>query len=63
MPLSVCDVFDDIDDKVWCFPKLVTDEVDFDAPVKCKVLDTPSVPYMNRSPRRNTYYRNMLWNK
>ena len=47
MPLAVCDVFDDIDDKVWCFHKLVTDVMDINAPVKCKVIDKPSVPYMN----------------
>ena len=63
MPLSVCDVFDDIDDKVWCFHKLVTDVMDINAPVKCKVIDKPSVPYMNGSLRRNIHYRNMLRNK
>ena len=63
MPLSVCDVFDDIDDKVWCFHKLVTDIMDINAPVKCKVIDKPSVPYINGSLRRNIHYRNMLRNK
>ena len=63
MPLSVCDVFDDIDDKVWCFHKLVTDETDINAPVKCKVIDKPAVPYMKRSLRCNTHHRNMLRNK
>ena len=63
MPLSVCDVFDDTDDKVCCFHKLVTDVMDINAPVKCKVIDKPSDPYMNGSLRRNIHYRNMLRNK
>ena len=38
IPFSVCDVFDDVDDRLWSFNKLFSDVIDKNAPVKNKIL-------------------------
>ena len=63
IPTSVCDVFDDPDDKLWCYTKLVSNVVDSNAPIKCKVVKKPSVPFMNGNLRDAMHKRNMLYNK
>ena len=49
MPLSVCDIFNDIDDKVWCFLKLVTDVMDINAPVKCQLISHLFLTWLDHS--------------
>ena len=38
IPDSVCEIFDDHDDNMWCFMKLCSDVMDKNAQVKKKVL-------------------------
>ena len=52
IPFSVCDIFDDEDDRLWSFSKLLSGIIDCNAPVKKKVLKKPSVPYMNSRLRK-----------
>ena len=33
-PTSVCEVFDDIKDKVWCYSKMLSDAINKNAPIK-----------------------------
>ena len=63
IPTSVCDVFDDQDDKLWCYTKLVSNVVDSNASIKCKVVKKPSVPFMNGNLCHAMYTGNMLYNK
>ena len=63
IPTSVCDVFDDPDDKLWCKTKLVSNVVDSNAPIKRKVVKKPSVPFMNGNLRHAMHKRNMLYNE
>ena len=55
--LSVCDIFDDEDDRLWCFSKLLSRVIDSNAPVKKNILKKPSVPY-----RQAIHGKNMLRN-
>ena len=41
LPLSVCDVFDDFDDKYWCYDMLLSDVIDKHAPVKKRLIKNP----------------------
>ena len=59
----VCDIFDDPDDKAWCFTKVLTDVMEKNAPVKSKVIKKPQIPYMNSKLRKAMHKRNMLRNK
>ena len=38
IPYSVCDVFEDVDDRLWSFNKLFSDVIDKNAPIKKKIL-------------------------
>ena len=62
IPFSVCDIFDDEDDRLWSFSKLLSGVIDCNAPVKKKVLKKPSVPYMNSRLRQAIHKKNMLYN-
>ena len=62
-PFMVCDIFDDPDDKAWCFSKVLTDVMEKNAPVKSKVIKKPQIPYMNYKLRKAMHKRNMLRNK
>ena len=42
IPFSVCDIFDDHDDRLWSFNKLLSDVIDINAPVKKKIIKKPS---------------------
>ena len=59
---SVCDIFDDEDDRLWGFSKLLSGVIDSNAPVKTKILKKPSVPYMNSRLRQAIHRKNMLRN-
>ena len=62
IPFSVCDIFDDHDDSLWSFNKLLSDVIDKNAPVKKKIIKKPSVPYMNIRLRQAIHKKNMLYN-
>ena len=62
IPFSVCDIFDDEDDRLWGFSKLLTGVTDSNAPVKKKILKKPSVPYMNSRLRQAIHRKNMSRN-
>ena len=63
LEIGVCDIFDDPDDKAWCFTKLLSDVMEKNAPVKSKVIKKPQIPYMNSKLRKSMHKRNMLRNK
>ena len=62
IPFSVCDIFDDEDDRLWSVSKLLSGVIDSNAPVKKKILKKPSVPYMNSRLRQAIHRKNMLRN-
>ena len=62
IPFSVCDVFDDVGDRVWSFNKLFSDMIDENAPIKKKTLKKPSLPDMNSRLRCAIHTKNMLYN-
>ena len=59
----ICNIFDDPDDKVWCFTKLLSDVMEKNASSKTKIVKKPLVPFMNSNLRKAMHERNMLWNK
>lgn len=62
IPFSICDIFDDEDDRLWSFSKLLSGVIDRNAPIKKKIIKKPSVPYMNSRLRKAMYRKNMLRN-
>ena len=62
-PFMICNVFDDPDDKAWCFTKLLSDVMVKNAPSKNKIFKKPSVPFMNSNLRKAMHKRNMRRNK
>ena len=61
-PFSVCDIFDDEDDSLWSFSKLLSGVIDSNAPVKKKIVKKPSVPFINSRLRQAIRRKNMLRN-
>ena len=51
-PFMVCNIFDDPDDRAWCFTKVLSDVMEKNAPVKSKVIKNPQIPYMNSKLRK-----------
>ena len=62
IPFSVCDIFDDEDDRLWSFSKLLSGVIDCNATVKKKFLKKPSEPYINSRLRQAIHKKNMLYN-
>ena len=62
-PFHVAEIFDDVDDMAWYTSTLITDVVDFHAPVKSRFVKHKPVPYMNSRLRKAIYTRNMARNK
>ena len=62
IPFFVCDIFDDEDDRLWGFSKLLSGVIDSNAPIKKKILKKPSVPCMNSRLRQAIHRKNMLRN-
>ena len=58
-PFHVAEIFDDVDDT----STLITDVVDFHAPMKSKFVKCKPVAYMNSQLRKALYARNMARNK
>ena len=63
VPFSISSIFDDPDDKVWVFQKLLSDVINDHAPLKTFHIRGGHVPYMNPTWRESIRYRNNLWNK
>ncbi len=63
IPFRASYIFDDIDDVVGCHNKLLSDVVDIYAPLKQRMLQKDSVPYMNSKLRKVQYRRNKLRNR
>ena len=51
-PFSICDVFGDVDDRLWSFNKLFSDIIDKNAPLKKKTLKKTYLTYLNSRLRR-----------
>ena len=62
-PFTLCDIFDDPDDKAWCFTKLLSDVMEKNAPVKSIVIKKTQITYVNSKLRKSMHKRNMLRNK
>ena len=62
-PFQICNIFDDVEDAMWCHSYLLNDVVNIHAPLKKKYLRRPQVPYMNSSLRKAINYKAMLRNK
>ena len=62
-PFHVAEIFDEVVDMAWYTSTLITDVVDFHAPVKSKFVKYKPVPYMNSRLRKALYTRNMARNK
>ena len=62
-PFHVGEVFDDVEDMAWFTSKLLSDIIDEHAPIKRKLVQQESVPYMNAQLRKAMYQRNMARNK
>jgi len=63
LPMSTCNIFDDIDDSLWLHNKLLMEVIDQHAPLKTKTLKRPQVPYMNSNLRKNINIKEMLRRK
>ena len=63
VPFYISSIFDDPDDKVWVFQKLLSDVINDHAPLKTFHIRGGHVPYMNPTWRKAIRYRNNLWNK
>jgi hypothetical protein len=62
-PFQVCDIFDDVDDKVWFYNAVLSDVIDQHAPLKEKKLTCTQVPYMNGELRKAINVKAMLRRK
>ena len=63
IPYQILDVFDDVDDKFWCYNKLIMNVVDDHAPLKKKFLKRPNAPHMNGLLRKAMYKKRMAQNR
>ena len=61
-PFSICDIFDDVNDRVWAHKQMFTTILDFHAPVKSKIICNRHVPHINSSLRKAMYKRNVWRN-
>ena len=59
-PFQVCEIFDDSDDQMWMYSKLVSDVLNEHAPVKHRTVKTNQVPYMNGQLRKAINVKAML---
>lgn len=62
-PFHICDIFDDVDDRVWVYNKLLTDTIEQHAPIKTRKIRGKSAPYMNDQLRRAINVKAMLKRK
>jgi len=60
LPLHVAEIFDDIDDKLWCQQTLVRGVLEKHAPLKTRVIKNKQVPYMNGQLRKAINVKSML---
>lgn len=63
VPFHVCQTFDEPDDIMWSYNKMLTDVIDSHAPVKQKLLKKPQAPYMNGPLRKAINVKAMLRRK
>jgi hypothetical protein len=62
IPMSVCNVFDDIDDATWCYDVMLKDIIEQHAPMKTKFSKKPKEPFMNSVLRKNRFKMQQLRN-
>ena len=62
-PFHVGAVFDDVEDKLWFFQKLLTDVVNTHAPIKSKRVRPRQPPFMNSTLRKNVHLKAQLRNR
>ena len=63
IPYQILDVFDNVDDKFWCYNKLIMNVIDDHAPLKKKFLKKPNAPHMNGRLRKAIFKKRMAQNK
>ena len=54
IPFSVCDVFDDVDDRLSSFNKLFSDVIDKNAPIKKEILKK-TFSSLHEQPSQTSY--------
>ena len=60
-PLSIVDVFDEVDDKLYAFEQLYSEILNEHAPLKKTVVRGNQVPYMREQWRKAIRHRNKLF--
>jgi hypothetical protein len=62
LPVSVCDIFDSVDDQYWAFSSMYSDLLDIHVPVKTRMVRSKKIPYMHSELMKAIYKRNQLRN-
>ncbi len=63
LPLQVAEIFDDVDDKLWCQQSLINSIIEEHAPLKTKTVQGKQAPYMNGELRKAINVKGMLKRK
>ena len=63
IPYQILDVFDNVDEKFWCYNKLIMNVIDDHAPLKKKYLKKPNAPQMNGGLRKAIFKKRMAYNR
>ena len=61
-PFQVAEIFDDVEDAAWYTSCLISNTLDYHAPIKKKWLKKKSPPFMNACMRKAIFKRNMARN-
>ena len=62
LPVTVCNVFDSVDDQYWAFTNLYKSVLDEHAPLKTKISRKRKIPYMHSALMKAIHQRNRLKN-
>ena len=62
-PFHVCEVFDDVDDKLWAHNTLFKFVLETHAPLKKRTVTNKNIPHMNSTLRKAMNQRNMWRSK
>ena len=63
IPESYLSMFDDPSDTYWAYEKMFLEVLNEHAPMKCRTVKKPQLPYMNSEIRKEMFKRNSLRNK
>ena len=60
IPESYLSMFDDPSDTYWAYEKMFLEVLNEHAPMKCRTVKKPQLPYMNSEIRKEMFKRNSL---